>query len=631
MKNEKYLQFIASFLILLVLELPFYISGVNAQTTPASTRVVLKNIKITSFSSEFGESDIFKVGDQIAVTAIVTSSGDVNATADFSRFISGQTSVEGTCTSDGDEKTCTWQTDAIQNAVSGSIIFSFNSLRILKSINVFATDITSDPDYWESEVVCSPKVLDRQIGPLINQRIYCQVDLSPKKKSVQTVFISPATCEAEAPIAQTETFNIERGDTDPIIKVTFEKSEYRINSANLTCSFSIFSKLSGTNKITSIPETETVSFPLEFANLPLGEVSDEVQKKIDDAKKDTQGIWKTVGSLKKLIDYATKICQFINIIYYTVSAFFVIHGIFQSFANPVTEPARTAMCHGTEKQQKFADKFTKFNSYFCDYITCRKGIGPDLRNKIPTNTMGSDWVKKFKETSADPKLLPQDEIKKGKVVAKKAEPKPKTGQDNTNEASKDPYDFVNDIKPGEYYDVRNSLALAIIPPVCIPGVINGLDKFRQIKCLYADCLQNAVGQEGLPLTVCEDQKNHATCKYVMGEIFAVASLFVPWVAIFDHYMGLFKQALSNPFSAIGVFFGFYCGHLCEQPAGVAYSICRGPILFKTLAETLQNIKSIMDTKWSVAQDYCTRIDQEMKDKEAADSKNSQDQKNDTKK
>ena len=47
--------------------------------------------------------------------------------------------------------------------------------------------------------------------------------------------------------------------------------------------------------ITKNPEIENVRIDVAFTNLPAGEISNEVQRKIDEAKDDASDLWKIIG------------------------------------------------------------------------------------------------------------------------------------------------------------------------------------------------------------------------------------------------------------------------------------------------------------------------------------------------
>ena len=135
-----------------------------------------------------------------------------------------------------------------------------------------------------------------------------------------------------------------------------------------------------------------------------------------------------------------------------------------------------------------------------------------------------------------------------------------------------------------------------------------MEKYRQIKCLYADCLQSGVAKEGLPITACEDQKYYATCKYITGEVFAL----LPWTAMFDHFMGLIKNALSNPFAVIGIAVSWLCKPLCkidpQIDGGLAYHGCRFARLFNLVGDAANNVRNMVKEGFQIRTDYCARLD-----------------------
>jgi hypothetical protein len=52
---------------------------------------------------------------------------------------------------------------------------------------------------------------------------------------------------------------------------------------------------------------------------------------------------------------------------------------------------------------------------------------------------------------------------------------------------------------------------------CIPEVIKGLAKVRQIECTYVGCMSEAA-VTGAPMTICEDDKDVAMCKHIWGPV-----------------------------------------------------------------------------------------------------------------
>ena len=611
-------------------------SAKSVEITIDNKAPVLKNISITPVGGLVQAfPGFFKVGDKIAVVANLAEESEIFATADFSKFISKGSTITGSCeraSDSGNEYLCTWLTESINIANSDVITFNFsdavgNTLIVTKSLKTFGLVNATTPDFWTNKVACSPKTIDRQLGPLINQRSFCEVSLKPNSnKSVFTVFIGAASCTGDISIVESfETFNTETGSTTPVIKITLKKNELKINNASLSCSFDIFSKVN--DKVTSVPEVETAKIQLLFFNLPLGELSDKVEDKIESAVDDAEGIWELIGGLNKVVNIAKRICQLINTIYNIVALYYSI-AVAIGFLDVATEdnpftipfnlgtikPMAIAQCKAETSTRVYeAQPATNRLNEFCDIINCRQAYlwGPKFQNFF--NNYPLLLGPQFGSYLGQPTKLTVDST--SKINKWKVEP--------IGASSNIRFDFVrkrylDGIRPlSNYMNPRENLIVATAF-VCLPGIIFGLDKYRQIKCLYADCLQNAVGREGLPITACEDQKSYATCKYVTGEIFAL----IPFTAWLDHFLGLVKGALSNPFEALGAVASYFCGGVCPTTNAklrlADYIGCEGFRLFNQLGIVAENFKNIIDEGFKIRTDYCSRlkdIKKELKEKE----------------
>ena len=564
---------------------------------------ILNRLNVTNVAgSTQAFPGLFKIGDKIGVIANLSEENELIATADFSKFVTDAENVKGTCEKIDDNQICIWTSDAINLAGSNMITFNFsdnagNTLIVTKSLKVFGIVNETVPDLWINNVTCSPRTIDRQLGPFINQKEFCQVKLIPKvkKKELSTIYIGPATCSGDTSIIDdVSTSNVEKGSTSPLIEIKMKKDDFKINSVNLTCSFDIFSKFDG--KITQNPEIENAHIDIVFSNLPLGEVSEEVQRKIKDAKDDAKGIWDIIGVLNKIVYYAKKICQLINTFYnivgvlYTVAVYFGLLDatLGKTYFGIAITPTAVATC-GTETTARYSAQGTyQILNRFCAYVNCKNTIlwGPTVANWINNQPLLSPSSLLGTETKVEGNTWYNQEVK---LKNEPAGP------------------LSNYIKPAtEYMDPNKNLLVAVLF-ACLPGIIYGLDKYRQIKCLYADCLQNAVGKEGLPIKACEDQKAFATCKYITTELFAL----FPWTAMFDHYMNLIKNAMSNPFAILGVGISLACGYTCSIPEGAsrtaAFTACEFARYVNQLGSIVQDVKGIIDEGFQIRTDYCERL------------------------
>lgn len=545
---------------------------------------VLRSINISPVGSGGLSSAIpgfFRIGDKIAVIANLTEENELSASADFSKFIRGQDNVAGKCERiQSDERRCVWDTDGIDTEAADVITFNFtdsgaNSLVVTKPLRTFGVENSTTPDFWTNQVQCSPEKIDRTLGPLINLRVYCQIKLKQRALSqpVSTLFISPAQCASDKPLLEegTETVNSEIGSTTPVIILTLKKDDFKIDDLNVSCSLNIFSKIGSSTKITSNPEIETAKINLKFFNLPLGELNDELKRKIDDAKKDTEGIWSIIGTLNKIVNIAKKICQLYETLYTIGSLLVGITSVVSGGSDaacaspfgilicPPFYSQKTATCINQQGHETQTDTGWKLAVNFCKFVNCK--WAPWIFNDI----------KKWTTEQVD------------KIPGSKSIPGGYT----------------------QYLDPQNNLVYATLFG-CLPGIIYNLDKYRQIKCLYADCLQNAVAREGVPITACEDQKAYATCKYVTGQVFNL----IPPVAFIEHWLKILKQALSNPFGIIQLAVGAACGFTCPVPspgATAAYTACEVSKYISKLGEVIGEVQSIINDGFTIREDYCSKL------------------------
>ena len=575
--------------------------------------------------------DLFKIGDKLSIVANVTEENDLTAYGDFSKFIKKATRVPGTCTK-ANENTyaCTWLTDAVSIQGSGQLKFVFNDTAgneasAVKDLTVLGLETSAPPNFWDSKASCSPKSVDRQLGTLFNQRTYCRIKLERKAENIETLSISPVTlssCKSTQPVVQSiESFNTQRGSTEPFLAITLKKDPLNINEAKLTCTFSIISR-SG-NRVTKNPETETAEIEIKFYNFPLGKFDQGIQDKIDNAKKEARESLKVVGQLNKIMFYARKICQMFGIIY-TMAVIYTTVTVAQKViaeamkSNPITagpsvvvDEAATGSCYGQQSAEEQAGKHWQVTGgKFCKFVNCQwaPGIIGDYQEwisnqinklpggkRVPGGGRGSD-IK-----------LPQIGVTESDVKKADAEDTKQTDS-KSNEKKSD--SRVTRTGLAGYYDPQNNLITGILF-ACVPGIISGLDKYRQIKCLYADCLENAVAKDGMSPTVCEELKNFAECKYIYGEIFAV----FPYTALIDHFTSVIKDALSNPFAALSIGLsltvGSACRHTCpaKGPGSSSFYItCQVIKITSKFGEVIENIQGMYKEGFKIRQDYCSRLD-----------------------
>ena len=583
---------------------------------------IVSNITITKVAGEYdyGEDLIIK-SDHLNIAAAVQESNSLLvAYGNFTSAISTEAHLPAVCTNANgtNEWECIWETGAID--ISGPYIaplyFKFidvanNTMPMDDEIKVFGLENESSPNHWSHSVSCSPELVDRQITSFINQRIYCHVPLAPINpgQGPEIISINLGECfnaiNGSADYIQSvELMNHEGGSTDPYLQVTLKAAEFTIDELEVKCPLGIQTRIG--DSIYANPENENVTVGIGFYNLPAGELSKDVKDKIQDAKDDASGaMWETITMLKKLFFYLEKICSALNTLFQIVGIWEVVHAAWNTASKAATpigtatmEGTRIEMCLTKETAAEYAKSYYRIEGHwFCKFVNCRASPMPGGGKTGDFKTWGS-WLGGGGGIT-------------GLLRSK-----------DSNLLGIDPsFDIIQEVtgkEPESYMNVKDSLVWSVLS-FCIPGIIYNLDKYRQILCLYADCLESNA-EYSMPISVCEDMKAYQECKYVMGEIFNL----IPFVAVFNYYINLFKNAMSDPFSIIGAVLGLGCAYLCGPGSGDANTVCSWIKVFSMITETITELVAVFDMDtWAVKTDYCSKMDGNFWDSATTDDSSSE--------
>lgn len=88
-------------------------------------------------------------------------------------------------------------------------------------------------------------------------------------------------------------------------------------------------------------------------------------------------------------------------------------------------------------------------------------------------------------------------------------------------------------------NVKESLVLSVVM-MCIPGILEKAQEYRNIKCEVVVCKYEAV-KHSLDPSFCEADGGYNTCKYIVGEVFAI-----PPMSILENFRKMIADALANP-------------------------------------------------------------------------------------
>ncbi|MBD3163843.1 hypothetical protein GF323_01475 [Candidatus Woesearchaeota archaeon] len=604
-------------------------AGFSGQAALDTSAPQLISIEINAIGGGLTNYEGFATyGDSLEVIAKIHEPGTIrDAYADFSAFISDAYLVQADdCIDINGTWECRWISDPIDlegyirdRARLSFIDYLGNKAEFEKEVTVYAIE-DALVDYWRHSVVCTPDAIDREVASIIDQKVYCHVGL---RGNAETVAINLEECEGDADIyiRKQELLNSQQGSKNPYIRLTLNAADIKADRLNLKCPLAIISQ-SGSS-VTGIPEIETVSINVPFYNFPLGEYGKNVEQKIEEAVDDANGgIWKVVTALNKLVFYSERICSLITTINNIASLFNIIGEYEGLVANALkTNPATAAAGEAMEQKRQYDQSITAqlnnqmkqdwllgredgegFINKFCKFVSCRlyydelgwgalKGAG--------------EWQRKVLDTAnsiatAGGANVPLFNIQLGGrgINAYTIE-----GPDQRGTVS------PKKVLQGGRLNPKDSLVISMLT-LCIPGIVYNLDKYRQIKCMYADCLKTSV-ETGVPIHACEDAKEYETCKYVYGEVFQL----LPFTGLLDYFIGLVKNILYSPFGVVDI----AIGHMCMQPvttpgAATVAKLCLWQEIAGMIADIWSDLSNIKDD-WKIKLDYCERIEEDKENKE----------------
>ena len=568
---------------------------------------VIENVDVDVTQSQLDLPEGFAIrGDKVIVKANITEKTSVSGQL-ISNIFGDVGPLEGTCErkEDTNEHQCTWESPPIESSgpFLANLFFSFkdfsgNTEGITKSLFISQVDDDEEPNYYSNEVFCSPSFIDRQISEKISVREHCHIVLSPIGVEAVPIITELEGCQGDGVdfILDAQLSNNFRGSKHPLLSIDVDTVNFDdTNVLNLTCDLSIHSEIAG-DSVNINPEIEQVEIRVPISSFPLGEFSEEMRNEIEDAIDATEGpLWNTIGILKKIFDYGRKICflfsAFANLknLYHEIQAIWDVKSSLSS-ATPLgagVEAGRKVQAYSTEAFTVGSTGIMNTARKFCLFLNCQ--LGPQAPGASEANPgkkkgflkSGGGFLNFFGGGGgfgAQPR-------KWGNIPFLS----PQWLEDWTG-------------RPIEsYLNGRDSAIIALLT-LCIPGIVNAIDKARQINCMYALCLESSI-DSNIPASVCDDQKDYMYCKWVVGEIFAA----IPFTAFFNYYIEMIKNVLSDPLAAAGVFIGYICAPAINGPP-FAYNACAIPRALSLLGQAIQDVTTILDFNfWKIQTDYCDQV------------------------
>lgn len=138
--------------------------------------------------------------------------------------------------------------------------------------------------------------------------------------------------------------------------------------------------------------------------------------------------------------------------------------------------------------------------------------------------------------------------------------------------------------------------------LCLPGLIFNFEKMRQIECTYIKCLQESAATGIATVDICEKTKGYLYCKYIMDEVMSMLPLeglnfIFEWV----------KDILLDPFGFIFEIVGAICNNVgCPQKegGGTFVGICNFFSFLYLVLDVVNDIVGIVQGVKSTQYDVC---------------------------
>ena len=603
-----------------------------------------------------------KTGDSIALTVAVRERNDPTAAIDFSSIVTSMPDPHAANCARVDAETfaCTWNTRPID--VPGHIVTALplvirdkagNTLQGQQPINILEYN-ASPIALWAPEVTCSPDLVDRQIAPLINIKVYCRVKMNPTSQAGQETLFMALGDECIETVKNSLDFiegkptllNAQAGSREPFIEVILVKDEMRLDRLDFSCPIHILSRFG--DKITNESQKMQVPITIGLYNNPLGTFDTKIKEKVQDSlDAANNAFFDIIGILKQIVHYAGIVCNVLQTIQ-KVKLFFEV--VFDSLTTahlaslgtPGLEPklgmAKSEACGTSTRFNYYAEKSYVAFDKWCKVLNCQESPkspdsgateqpGPTKKDsgwdkikghfgswKYTGNKLAAEtpWIGAGNSPIAGPivdiaslgtaRINPQ-----GKWFSKDGS----RGQFNWGTTGT--IEDFSGQQPYQYMNARDNLGVALLFG-CIPGIINGLENIRQLYCMKADCLANNA-LNNVPPAACDDLFWNSVCKYAIGELFSCR----PLTAFLFKYWGMILDTLQNPITAI---FSVYnvlarpCIIECSTDAGSSMR-WRGNVMGKACAfattaayisELFQDVTGIIESFDDDKVDYCERVE-----------------------
>lgn len=566
------------------------LQGISGNMHYDKTLPVITSVEIFAVGGqEYTAPYTYKTGDILFVVINITElgSGVKDAYADFSNlFPGGENTSADKCENIEDEKwSCEWTTEPITGGHRTTSI-DFEVIDLIGNVGTNTTSIEilgvseEEVSFWnlEGSVDCSPEDVDATLAAYAPDglSLYCSFKLT--SSGVEAIYVEPEECKgadetsdeyidsSESTLYDHEITTPEKDELDMYAKIVIEQKEIPAEVTKLKVNCSIMVVSAYQNKVYP---PETVEFQKEFGVITSDlDLSENVRNEIATLKKNLKGgLWPLIGTLNKVVIFSKKICQIARALY-------VVAVVFNFVSGPAGEALKDSVIFGpigvavnvaNVGLTQVTEGFFNYARIYCNIVSCRLTLW---------DIGGTDWSKNIENA------LNAYSAGEGVGIVGDAQSIIKSTS-----------------KP------ENSIVFSIIT-LCVPGVVYNLEKYRQIDCMYIDCVENWV-PAGTSIATCQRTRYTNRCQYVFGELFQL----IPLAQLIEDVGGLFQALFSDPLALIGLGVGLVCwGNAVSflPSSSIVLTSCNYVRLGGAFLELVTDLKTTF-TKWDSSKDVCSEV------------------------
>ena len=326
-----------------------------------------------------------------------------------------------------------------------------------------------------------------------------------------------------------------------------DELQFKRQEVDYVCSLLIYSKV-GNNAVESA-EQQDVDVKVPFAFSKLGALDENLDEAVKQAKDDAQiTILQVIGTLALVLKWVDYIVQVYQLVLQAINIVMTaINGVEAAYGTP-GQPAGVAACFGMSGAAGGAQHGLDFVDTIVQVLSCRGT--PD---KLGWYGQWQTYIKDYYNIAAN-KLLGS----KGKRYL-----------------------------PAK--DIKQNLFLSVAG-LCLPGIIQNVDKYRQVLCRKVICLKDEVPAGLTTIQGCDALESLLTCKYVLGELWYV----LPFSQFYDQIIQALYNALRDPIAWAHSLTVLGCGISCTV-SGTTTAFCDYAYYFWDVVGYIEQIAGFVTT------------------------------------